>query len=53
MFQSKINATIDIKKSYLENPNWVAITGSSDGIGKGLAMELAKYDFNTLLIARN
>lgn len=33
--------------------NWAAITGSSDGIGKAYAMELARNGINVVLIARN
>ena len=32
---------------------WIAITGASDGIGKGLATELANRGFKILLIGRN
>mmetsp|Transcript_24869 Transcript_24869/g.24532 ORF Transcript_24869/g.24532 Transcript_24869/m.24532 type:complete len:306 (+) Transcript_24869:24-941(+) len=32
---------------------WVAITGASDGIGKGLATEFASRGFKVLLISRN
>jgi short-subunit dehydrogenase len=32
---------------------WVAITGASDGIGKGLAQELYNQGFKLILIARN
>eukprot|EP01101_Sappina_pedata_P009888 TRINITY_DN608_c0_g1_i1.p1 TRINITY_DN608_c0_g1~~TRINITY_DN608_c0_g1_i1.p1 ORF type:complete len:322 (+),score=164.29 TRINITY_DN608_c0_g1_i1:121-1086(+) len=31
---------------------WAVITGSSDGIGKGFAQELAKDGFNLLLVSR-
>ncbi|TDG47830.1 hypothetical protein AWZ03_005784 [Drosophila navojoa] len=33
--------------------SWAAITGSSDGIGKAYAMELARNGINVVLIARN
>lgn len=52
-----------IYRHYIRNPNniklrygnntWVVITGATDGIGKGFAIEFAKYDFNILLISRN
>uniref|UniRef100_A0A1I8NN42 Inactive hydroxysteroid dehydrogenase-like protein 1 n=1 Tax=Stomoxys calcitrans TaxID=35570 RepID=A0A1I8NN42_STOCA len=32
---------------------WAAITGSTDGIGKALARQLARRGFNIVLIARN
>lgn len=32
--------------------SWVFITGSSDGIGKALAISLAKIGFNIILSAR-
>ena len=35
------------------NNSWVAITGSSDGLGKQFAFEFSNYGFNCLLIARN
>ncbi|CDW81761.1 short chain dehydrogenase reductase family protein [Stylonychia lemnae] len=37
---------------YGEN-SWAVVTGSTDGIGKALALELAKRGFNIVLIARN
>ncbi|XP_030384021.1 hydroxysteroid dehydrogenase-like protein 1 [Scaptodrosophila lebanonensis] len=36
-----------------EYGEWAAITGSSDGIGKAYAKELASYGVNIVLIARN
>lgn len=33
--------------------NWAAVTGSSDGIGKEYAKELARQGINVVLIARN
>ena len=39
-------------KKYGKN-SWVAITGSSDGLGKQFAYEFSNYGFNCLLIARN
>jgi len=32
---------------------WAAVTGSTDGIGKEFALQLAKAGFNVLLVARN
>ncbi|CAF1117031.1 unnamed protein product [Rotaria sordida] len=39
---------VDIKKF----GEWALITGSTDGIGKAYAIELAKRDFNVILISR-
>lgn len=33
--------------------SWVVVTGASDGIGLGFAVEFAKLGFNIVLIARN
>ena len=33
--------------------SWAVVTGASDGIGKGVCMELAARGFNIVLIARN
>ena len=41
----------DLTKLYGEE-SWAFITGSSDGIGKGLAFGLAKEGFNIILSAR-
>ncbi|CAD5209276.1 unnamed protein product [Bursaphelenchus okinawaensis] len=32
---------------------WALVTGSTDGIGKGYALELARRGFKTILVARN
>ncbi len=42
----------NLLKKYGKN-SWVAITGSSDGLGKQFAYEFSNYGFNCLLIARN
>ena len=42
----------NLSKIYGKN-SWVAITGSSDGLGKQFAHEFSSYGFNCLLIARN
>ena len=31
---------------------WAFITAGSDGIGKGIALELAKMGFNLIIVAR-
>ena len=37
---------------YGEN-SWAIVTGCTDGIGKGLSLELARRGFNIVLVARN
>jgi len=37
----------------LAGAKWACITGSTDGIGKAYAFELAKKNFNIILISRN
>lgn len=32
--------------------SWAVVTGATDGIGKGFAIELAKRGFNIVLISR-
>jgi len=38
-------------KRYGKN-SWALVTGSSDGIGKAIALSLAKQGFNIILSAR-
>lgn len=42
----------DLQAKYGKN-SWALITGSSDGIGKAFAEQLAKRGFNIILLARN
>ena len=37
----------------LAGAKWAVVTGSTDGIGKAYAMELAKKNFNIVLISRS
>jgi hypothetical protein len=37
----------------LAGARWAIVTGSTDGIGKAYAMELAKKNFNIVLISRS
>uniref|UniRef100_A0A0K0FTM4 Estradiol 17-beta-dehydrogenase 12 (inferred by orthology to a human protein) n=1 Tax=Strongyloides venezuelensis TaxID=75913 RepID=A0A0K0FTM4_STRVS len=46
-----IASPIDLKKA--AGGEWVAVTGSTDGVGKEYAIQLAKKGFNILLISRN
>uniref|UniRef100_A0AC34RIC1 Uncharacterized protein n=1 Tax=Panagrolaimus sp. JU765 TaxID=591449 RepID=A0AC34RIC1_9BILA len=45
-----IASKIDLHK--LAGTNWAVITGSTDGIGKVYALELAKQGFDIILISR-
>jgi 17beta-estradiol 17-dehydrogenase / very-long-chain 3-oxoacyl-CoA reductase len=41
----------NLKKLY-GNKTWAFVTGSSEGIGKAIALSLAKEGFNIILSAR-
>ena len=41
------------RQAFAPQNAYVAITGCTDGIGKGLALEFARYGFNLVLLARN
>ena len=41
-----------ILKRYAKAGKWAVVTGASDGIGKGFAVELAKKGFSIVLISR-
>jgi 17beta-estradiol 17-dehydrogenase / very-long-chain 3-oxoacyl-CoA reductase len=40
-------------KRYDGKGSWALITGSSDGLGKGYAMDLASRGFNIVIVARS
>ena len=42
----------NVGKLGAKQDGWAVITGASDGIGKGYAIELAKRGFNIFLISR-
>jgi 17beta-estradiol 17-dehydrogenase / very-long-chain 3-oxoacyl-CoA reductase len=42
---------LDLKRRYGEN-TWCVVTGASDGIGLGFAVEFSKLGFNICLISR-
>ncbi|NXB94427.1 HSDL1 protein, partial [Vidua chalybeata] len=46
----KLTGEIDLVKKY---GKWAVVTGSTDGIGKAYAEELAKHGVNIILVSRN
>lgn len=50
--QSHFFSTVDVKRKYAKAGTWAVVTGASDGIGRGMALELAKRGMNVALIAR-
>src|SRR5271154_6519096 len=40
-------------RDYQGEKSWALVTGSSDGIGKGIAYELCSHGFNVVLHGRN
>lgn len=52
LYKLLLRRRINFQKRYGRN-SWALITGSSDGIGKGIAGALAKKGFNIILSARN
>ncbi len=59
LYHSYINKALKLRilgKSKQKKANeypWAAITGATEGIGKGFCIELAKLNFNILVFARN
>ena len=45
-------AKVDLKQKYAKAGEWAVVTGASDGIGKGMAVDLAKRGFKVVIIAR-
>lgn len=50
-YQHYIRSSHNLKERYGEK-SWVLVTGATDGIGKGLAIEFAKLNFNIILVSR-
>ncbi|KAI6190499.1 17beta-hydroxysteroid dehydrogenase [Aphelenchoides bicaudatus] len=51
LYPYKLAAPKNLKK--LAGAEWAVVTGSTDGIGKAYAIELAKRGFKLILVARN
>jgi hypothetical protein len=51
LYSTVLRRRVNFKGRYGRN-SWALITGSSDGIGKGIALSLAKEGFNIILSAR-
>jgi 17beta-estradiol 17-dehydrogenase / very-long-chain 3-oxoacyl-CoA reductase len=51
LYRQFLRRRCNFQKRYGRN-SWALITGSSDGIGKGIAIALAKQGFNIILSAR-
>lgn len=45
-------AKVNLKQKYAKAGDWAVVTGASDGIGKGMAVDLAKRGFKVVIIAR-
>ena len=50
-YRTFIRPRCNLKKRYGRG-SWALVTGSSDGIGKAIAFELAAQNFNIILSAR-
>lgn len=50
VYVTKLRSSIDLKATY---GSWVVITGCTDGIGKAMALELARRGHSLFLIGRN
>ena len=51
LYSTILRRRVNFRGRYGRN-SWALITGSSDGIGKGIALSLAKEGFNIILSAR-
>jgi len=45
-------AKANLKEKYAKSGSWAVITGASEGIGRGFALDLARRGFNVVLLAR-
>lgn len=52
LYKRLLRPATSLKKFGAKDGAWAVVTGSSDGIGKVYALELAKRGFNILLISR-
>ena len=51
LYSTTLRRRVDFKGRYGRN-SWALISGSSEGIGKGVALSLAREGFNIILSAR-
>lgn len=52
IYKSCFRKRLNLTQRYGEN-TWVVVTGSTDGIGRGICEEFAKEGFNIILVGRN
>lgn len=52
VYRHYIRKPNDVSQRYGEN-TWALITGATDGIGKGIAIDFAKKGFNIILVSRS
>ncbi|KAJ1978897.1 hypothetical protein H4R34_003042 [Dimargaris verticillata] len=53
LFDTLLNPGISLRKFGAGQGHWAVLTGATGDIGRALALELAKRQFNVLLVARN